>query len=315
MTEAQMNGSTHPNGSNHVRGGSQATQRVRLDCAYRGTHFRGWAKQPELRTVQGVIEAALELVFREPIELTVAGRTDAGVHASAQTAHFDISLEKLLTSAKQSSVEEALPALLRRLNKLIRRPRENENPGGEADLLIHQLTPVSNDFDARFAALRRHYVYRLAGKSQRNPLYGETVWWVEADLDLSRMREAAAQLLGEYDFLSFCKPRVGATTVRAVEQIELREAETGLEIHLSADAFCHSMVRSIVGSLVEVGRGKQSVDWIKMLRDNPCRSHAAPLAPAHGLTLRAVDYPPAAQWAAQQHLTRRTRSLVPEGGK
>lgn len=293
--------------------GNQPTHRLRIDCAYRGTHFHGWAKQPGLRTVQGAIEDALELIFRQPIELTVAGRTDAGVHASAQTAHCDIPTEKLLNHTKQSSVEDACTALLRRLNKLVGRPRETKNSGGEADLLIHAIAPVANTFDARFAALRRHYVYRLAATQQRNPLYAETVWWVDADLNISAMQAAGQLLLGQHDFLSYCKPRAGATTIRTLEQLELHETDTHLEIHLTADAFCHSMVRSIVGALVEVGKGRRDAQWIKHLRDDPCRNHAAPLAPPHGLTLRAVDYPPAQDWAAQQQLTRRTRSLIPEG--
>ncbi|MDO5061125.1 MAG: tRNA pseudouridine(38-40) synthase TruA [Actinomycetaceae bacterium] len=285
------------------------TQRIRLDCAYKGTHFRGWAKQPGLRTVQGVNEAALAMIFRVPIELTVAGRTDAGVHAEAQTAHFDVNTADLLRITKAEAVESALLVLTRRLNRLVGRPREIE--GGEADLVIYRLTAVDASFDARFAALRRHYVYRLAGGQLRNPLYGDVTWWVEADLDLTAMRAAAAHLVGEHDFLSFCKPRKGASTVRTLETLELVAGPAGLEVRLSADAFCHSMVRSMVGALVEVGRGRRAPGWVQQLVAHPSRDGAAPLAPPHGLALAKVDYPRAENWADQQMLTRRFRGDCP----
>lgn len=285
------------------------TQRIRLDCAYKGTHFHGWAKQPGMRTVQGVIEDALTLIFRGPVELTVAGRTDAGVHAQAQTAHFDVNVLDLLRVTKEEVSESTLQMLTRRLNRLVGRPRENSK--GEADLLIYRLTAVDASFDARFAAVRRHYVYRLSGGEMRNPLYGDLAWWVDADLDLTAMREAALLLVGERDFLSFCKPREGASTVRTLEKLDLVTSSVGLEIHLSADAFCHSMVRSIVGALVEVGRGRRTCAWVQDLVANPSRIGAAPLAPPHGLVLAKVDYPRAEDWAEQQRVTRRFRGDCP----
>ncbi len=288
--------------------------RFRLECAYRGTFFRGWAKQPGLRTVQGTLEEALALVLREPVELTVAGRTDAGVHASAQTAHFDVCADRLMQVTKQAEVVHACEALTRRLNRLIR--RADSNASGLPDVVVYSIEPVADVFDARFAALRRHYVYRVADVAGRNPLYAESVWWVEEPLQIHLMREAARALVGEHDFLSFCKPREGASTIRTLEAVDLVETDTGLEVRLSADAFCHSMVRSIVGALVEVGRGRKLVTWIADLVAFPSREQAAPLAPPHGLTLRAVDYPPAEQWAAQQQQTRRLRSVADfsEGG-
>lgn len=295
--------------------------RVRMSCAYRGTFFKGWAKQPGLRTVQGVLEAALALIFQRELELTVAGRTDAGVHASAQTAHFDVSAGELaevmrlpvdVVSAAGFALD--LSGLTKRLNRLVSRA---EGGSPQPDLVVAKLEVVSADFDARFAALRRHYVYRIGDLEGRNPLYAETVWWVEAPLQLGVMREAAVVLLGEHDFLSFCKPRLGASTVRTLERVELFKTEVGLEVHLTADAFCHSMVRSIVGALVEVGRGRRDPEWLARLLAAPSRQGSAPLAPAHGLTLAGVDYPPAHLWAAQQGRARRLRSLgevVPEGG-
>ncbi|MCS4484585.1 tRNA pseudouridine(38-40) synthase TruA [Gleimia sp. 6138-11-ORH1] len=281
--------------------------RIRLDCAYKGTAFHGWAKQPGQRTVQGTLENALELVFRRPIELTVAGRTDAGVHAQAQVAHFEVNATELSAVTKTDTVAEGLKALLRRLNRLIDRPREKR--GGQADLVVHQLSEVPTSFDARFAAKRRHYIYRLATSGKHDPLRGDFTWWVAETLDLTKMREGAQLMLGEHDFLSFCKPREGASTVRTLEKLELRATEAEIEVHLTADAFCHSMVRSIVGALVEIGKGKRELTWLQSLIEHPSRQAAAPLAPPHGLTLAKVDYPPAEEWESQQRLTRRFRSL------
>lgn len=280
--------------------------RVRLDLGYRGTQFHGWARQPGLRTVQGVIEEALFTLLREEVTLTVAGRTDAGVHAAAQVATFDVEAEKIARLSREATLERGLAALRNRLNALL--ARSSAGPG--ADAVIVRASTVSTDFDARFSALTRHYRYRMSDRVETNdPLTDETVWWVGSSLNVEAMQEAARELLGEHDFLSFCKPREGATTIRTLKQLEVLRTPSGIEVTLAADAFCHSMVRSIVGALVEVGKGRREAEWVRKLVEMPSREQAAPIAPAHGLTLIGVDYPSEDQWQAQQQLARRVRSL------
>lgn len=275
--------------------------RLRLDLAYDGSGFHGWAAQPGLRTVEGVISEALALVLRRPVQLTVAGRTDAGVHARAQTAHFELS------ATEAASFESA--ALLRRIQRLLMR-------GGEPDIVLRALTPVTADFDARFSASGRSYCYRLAdAEAAFDPLARINVWWQPGlSLDTGAMAAAAESLLGEHDFLSFCRPREGATTIRTLTTLAVRRREDGV-ILLSprADAFCHSMVRSLVGALVEVGRGKRDPEWLRTLVDRPSRSHGVPVVPACGLTLEGVEYPPPEEWGARAARARSKRILSVDG--
>lgn len=298
-------------------------QRLRIDLAYDGTLFHGWATQPGLRTVQGELQEALSLILRQPVALTVAGRTDAGVHAEAQVAHFDVA-EPGVTRALPDLRGGTLRRLTARLNGLLSanytrvlRPVA-ERPyiprgylaKGESDLTVASITPVSSAFDARFSALGRAYRYTLAdGGSTLNPLDRRGQWWAGGPaLDLSRMQEAAAELLGEHDYLSFCKPRDGATTTRTLRQLEIGRGHGGLiHVWVAADAFCHSMVRSLVGSLTEVGRGRRDVAWIRSLLCDPSRAHNVPVAPARGLTLVAVEYPSPEEWAARAAQARNRR--------
>lgn len=311
------------------------TLRIRLDLSYDGTNFHGWASQPGQRTVQGEIEAGLGLVLRCPTVLTVAGRTDAGVHARHQVAHFDVEQarwEKLAPRGAESTAEACATALVRRLNGVIARAygqwmrdRALNAPKGAADIVIREAHVVSSDFDARFSALGRHYCYRLMSGAV-DPLRRFDVLSLEQPLDVDLMNRAAAQLLGEHDFLSYCRPREGATTIRTLTRLEFKPSSTALvhrsgaltpqqgapesalvECFVDADAFCHSMVRSLVGALVEVGLGRRSVDWPYELLQACSRTSAAPIAPAHGLTLEGVDYPAPDQWAsrAQQARSRR----------
>lgn len=318
------------------------TLRIRLDLSYDGTNFHGWASQPGQRTVQGEIEAGLGLVLRCPTALTVAGRTDAGVHARHQVAHFDVEQarwEKLAPRGAEPTAEACATALVRRLNGVIARAygqwmrdRALNAPKGTADVVIREAHVVSSDFDARFSALGRHYCYRLMSGAV-DPLRRFDVLSLEHPLDVDLMNRAAAQLLGEHDFLSYCRPREGATTIRMLTRLEFKPSSTALvhpstalvhrsgtltpqqdapesalvECFVDADAFCHSMVRSLVGALVEVGLGRRSVDWPYELLQACSRTSAAPIAPAHGLTLEGVDYPAPDQWAsrAQQARSRR----------
>jgi tRNA pseudouridine38-40 synthase len=246
--------------------------------------------QPERRTVCGVLAGALSVVLREPVALTVAGRTDAGVHATGQVAHSD------------------LPAdldpewLVRRLARLL-----------PPDVRVRAVTPVPPEFDARFSALRRHYRYRVATALHgAEPLRAhDTVSWPHP-LDLDAVSAASERLLGEHDFAAFCKRREGATTVRALQRLSwTREPDGVVTAAVSADAFCHSMVRSLVGALLDVGRGRRAPDWPAGLLLRGERASEVPVAPAHGLTLVGVDYPPAAELAARASTTRRLRVPPP----
>ena len=262
------------------------TARFRLDIAYDGTDFSGWAVQPGRRTVAGVLIGALVTVLRVPVPLTVAGRTDAGVHATGQVASADL----------PADVDTA--RLLRRLPRIL-----------PADVRVTAVIPAPTEFDARFAALRRHYRYRVATAPWgADPLRArDTVAWPHA-LDLDAVAAASARLLGEHDFAAFCKRREGATTVRALERLEWTRGADGIvEAAVSADAFCHSMVRSLVGALLDVGRGRRGGDWLADLLGRTTRASEVPVAPAHGLTLVGVDYPPDDQLAARAAITRRVR--------
>lgn len=259
---------------------------MRLDLAYDGTAFSGWAAQPGLRTVQGVLEQVLATVARDaPARLTVAGRTDAGVHARGQVAHVDLAPEV---------AEDRL--LLRRLNGLL-----------PADVRVHKVRVVPAAFDARFSALWRRYRYRVAdGPEAVDPLRRrDTLAWPRP-LDLDLLREAAAGLVGEHDFAAYCRRREGATTVRGVLGLDWRREDV-LVMEITADAFCHSMVRSLVGALIAVGEGRRAVSWPASLLQRAQRATDVPVAPPHGLCLEAVGYPPDADLAARQQVTRALR--------
>ena len=262
------------------------TARFRLDIAYDGTDFSGWALQPGRRTVAGVLTEALTVVLRTPVALTVAGRTDAGVHATGQVAHAD------LPAASDAEW------LVRRLARLL-----------PPDLRVRAVTPVPDAFDARFSALRRHYRYRVATAPYgAEPLRArDTVAWPHP-VDLDAVNAASALLLGEHDFAAFCKRREGATTIRELQRFSwTRGADEVVTAAVTADAFCHSMVRSLVGALLDVGRGRRPVDFPASLLRRGTRASEVAVAPAHGLTLVGVDYPTPAELAARAELTRRLR--------
>ncbi len=260
--------------------------RVRLDLGYDGTEFSGWARQPSLRTVCGVLEDALSQVLRRPLTLTVAGRTDAGVHASGQVAHVDLPTE---------SDVDGLP---KRLSRIL-----------PADVRVFRATRVPEAFDARFSALRRHYEYRVADAPfGAHPLHRlDTISWPRP-LSLDAMAEASRLLLGEHDFCAFCKRREGATTIRELQRLEWTRGEDGvLTAAVSADAFCHSMVRSLVGALLAVGEGRKPADWPASLLRSTERSSSVTVAPPHGLTLVRVDYPADGDLATRAEVTRNVR--------
>ncbi len=277
--------------------------RVRLDVAYNGARFHGWAAQPGLRTVEGVLADALATVVRAPVQLTVAGRTDAGVHAAAQVAHVDLDAEawgRLPGRSDRGSGD----ALVDRLNGVLRRESE-----GRWDVVVRAATQTTPDFDARFSALGRHYCYRLADSAGVWPPTRDDVAFHRRALDTAAMAEAATALLGEHDFLPFAKPREGATTIRTLKQLDVTREDGLVTFRLMADAFCHSQVRFMVGALTRVGEGARPVGWVGDVLAAGVRDSAVPLAPAEGLTLEGVDYPDPANYAAQAARARIVRTL------
>lgn len=297
---------------------------MRLDLAYDGAAFSGWAAQPGLRTVEGVLTDALRTVLRSPVRLTVAGRTDAGVHAAAQVAHLDVSREAWAGLPGRSDRPPGTALLARLAGVLAREARGLPGtPRGASDIAVTGARVVPAAFDARFSAVGRRYVYRIADAgSPRDPARRGQVLWGAGRLDVDAMAASAAPLLGEHDFLSYCRPRAGATTIRTLRRLEWRRAATGdpggdaglVALTVEADAFCHSMVRSLVGAGIAVGRGRRPPAWPAALLAARSRRDAAPLAPAHGLTLEAVDYPADDELAAQAERARTLRGPA-RGGR
>lgn len=267
--------------------------RLRLDLSYDGTGFAGWAVQPGQRTVQGTVEAALAVVLRRPVHLTVAGRTDAGVHASGQVAHADVPMTVWVADG---------PKLLRRLAGVL-----------PPDVRVRGIALAPPDFDARFAALSRRYVYRLSDAPWGVPPLRrlDTVGWSRS-LDVEAIRQAAAGLIGLHDFTAFCKHRPYATATRTLQVLDWERLPGGLVVAtVQADAFCHNMVRGLVGCLLGVGEGRRPVEWPVSLLAATERSGAVPVAPAHGLTLVDVTYPDDLDLSARTALTRARRTDLP----
>ena len=268
--------------------------RVRLDLSYDGTEFAGWARQRSgVRTVQGVLEEALTAVLRlhEPAQLTVAGRTDAGVHASGQVAHLD-----LPTGTWKVHADKLLYRLAGKL---------------PMDVRVWRITEAPTDFDARFAALSRRYVYRV-GDSRYGvePVRRRFVLWHAHALDVDAMNSAAALLLGEHDFAAYCKKREGATTIRRLLNMRWeRTRPDEVEATVEADAFCHSMVRALVAALLMVGDGRRPAEFPAEVLGSLARHPGVNVVPPHGLSLEEVRYPADAELAARAAEARRKRTL------
>ena len=272
--------------------------RIRLDLAYDGSEFHGWAAQRELRTVQGELTAALRLALRLPeVAVVCAGRTDTGVHARGQVVHLDVDDAVLARSAGRSQ-DPPLEALLRRLNGIL-----------PADVRIRRATEVPAYFDARFGALRRRYAYRVADRPEAvDPLVRSHVLAWPRPLDLDAMNAASRLLVGRHDFASFCKQREGATTIRTLEALSWERDASGVAVGtVVADAFCHSMVRSLVGCLLAVGEGRRPVAWAGEVLRAGARSSSVVVVQPHGLTLEEVDYPADDDLAARAEQTRARR--------
>ena len=286
---------------------AEETTRLRLDIAYDGTDFAGWARQPKLRTVQGVLESALATVFHRygpPPLLTVAGRTDAGVHATGQVAHLDLTPAQLASLDARDNRGGGAPALARRLNGIA---------GLTSDVWVASSAIAPAGFDARFSATWRIYEYRVADATRpRNPLERNHTLWHPAVLDAEKMAAAAEALLGLHNWASFCKPREGSTMIRTLQEFRWDRRDDGVLVaRVQADAFCHSMVRSLVGASVAVGEGKIGRGDLIALRDAEERTSVFKVAPARGLTLIEVGYPPDNELASRAEQTRARRDATP----
>lgn len=271
------------------------TVRLRLDLAYDGGDFAGWARQPEQRTVQGVLEDALHRLFRTEVALTVAGRTDSGVHATGQVAHADVPS----VDEAESDGSASLRTVVRRLAGIL-----------PPDVRVLAAVPVSEDFDARFSALARRYVYRIGDAAWGVPPLRrhDTLAWPRP-LDEELMHAAAQPLVGMHDFAAYCRRREGATTVRELQRLACERAGDRITVTVVADAFCHQMVRSLVGALLAVGDGRRTVDWPESLLSRGTRADDVQVAPAYGLCLAGVDYPPDSELAERAQLTRARRDM------
>jgi tRNA pseudouridine38-40 synthase len=270
-----------------------AVTRLRLDISYDGTDFAGWAHQPGQRTVAGIVADALTTVLRldEGAKLTVAGRTDAGVHATGQVAHVDVPVDAARTDPRDT---------LRRLAGVL--------PG---DVRVWGLRTAPAGFDARFSATGRRYAYRVCdGPFGVPPLRRGFVLWYPHPLDVDAMNAAAAALVGEHDFAAFCKRREGATTIRTLRELVWRRTDRyELVGDVRADAFCHSMVRALVGCLLMVGDGRRPVGFPAEVLAGLTRHPSVSVARPHGLTLEEIYYPPDDQLAARAEAARRVRTL------
>jgi tRNA pseudouridine38-40 synthase len=239
----------------------------RLDLAYDGSAFHGYATQPGLRTVQRELERALRHQVGDVITV-VAGRTDRGVHAEGQVVCFSL--------PDEIDAERVLRSLNRQLGQ---------------EIAVHDLRRVDDDFHARFSATARRYRYEILSRAVHDPLRARTTWHVTHALDVAAMNEAAALLVGTRDFASFCRRREGASTVRDVLWAQWRRVGDIVELSIAANAFCHQMVRSVVALLVEVGRGRLAPADVEAILDATDRRRGAGVAPPQGLTLVAVGYP------------------------
>lgn len=249
-------------------------RRLRLDLSYDGTNFSGWGRQPDRRTVQQTVEDAIATVAQAKAETIVAGRTDAGVHATGQVIHVDLPESLELTD------------LAYKLNRIL-----------DEDIRINNIEIAPAAFHARFSALRRYYEYRILDENKVIPpldRFNTESWYRPLDVDV--MNNASALLLGTHNFAAFCKFREGATTIRTLETFQWRRDREGyLAGDVVADAFCYSMVRNLVGAIVCVADGRKDASWITTLLEDKERVSDSLVFPGRGLTLYKVDYPDAAE--------------------
>lgn len=274
--------------------------RIRIDLAYDGTGFSGWAKQPGRKSIVATLEDALGRVMRtdpSTFSLVVAGRTDAGVHATGQVCHVDIP-----GGTTVPRDDEAFASLTRRVNGAL---------GKSGHIVVHRISAAPAGFDARFSPLSRRYSYLIADRlTTKDPRTRFHTLWVSNSLDLAAMNALSDKLLGLHDWAAFCRARVGATTIRDLHRFSWTRREDGVVVgEVIADAFCHSMVRSLVGAAVAVGNGKLTASDVVAARERRERTSLWKTMAAHGLTLEEVVYPPDSELAARGEQTRGVRSL------
>ena len=250
-------------------------RRLRIDIAYDGTAFFGWATQPDHRTIQDHVEHAISQVSRGEVQSIVAGRTDAGVHATGQVIHVDLPDAVFIDGFSYADLRY-------KLNRIL-----------DEDVRIMEISDAPEGFHARFSALRRIYTYKILDANEVIPplsRYDLAPWYRPLDADL--MNKASALLLGHHDFAAFCKFKEGGTTIRTLEKYQWQRDETGLLVaEVVADAFCYSMVRNLVGAVVCVADGRKDPSWVAELLANKERVSDSLVFPARGLTLYQVDYP------------------------
>ncbi len=263
--------------------------RLRIDLAYDGTNFSGWAIQPDRRTLQEEVEKAIAMVSQAKIESIVAGRTDAGVHATGQVIHVDV----------PESLD--LNDLAYKLNRIL-----------DTDIRVTNVSVAPEAFHARFSALRRHYTYKILDENKVVPpldRFDVASWY--RPLDIYLMNKASALVLGQHDFAAFAKFREGATTIRELQRFEwVRDSRGYLVADVVADAFCYSMVRNLVGATVCVGDGRFPPEWILTTLINKVRISDSLVFPALGLTLRQVDYPSDSELLERAQKTVARRDLL-----
>ncbi|WP_197273514.1 MULTISPECIES: tRNA pseudouridine synthase A [Micrococcaceae] len=278
--------------------------RIRLDLSYDGGPFSGWALQPGRRTVQGVLEESLALLLRRPVRVTVAGRTDAGVHARGQVVHLDLREEEWRGLPRGHELDPAV-ALLRRIRGALSRILGDLSGAVE----VHSVDLALPGFDARFSALWRRYTYRIAdGQALWDPLGRSYTLWHRNPLDVSALNQGASRLLGLQDFRSYCKPREGATTIRELQRFEFSRGGDGVLVAtVQADAFCHNMVRALIGSALYVGEGQHQPGWLYERLMERKRDAKSVLAAPHPLVLAEVAYPSGPELLARAELTRARR--------
>jgi tRNA pseudouridine38-40 synthase len=249
---------------------SAARRRLAVGLEYDGARFAGWQLQPGLATIQDLVQRALGSVADHPVEATCAGRTDAAVHATGQVAHFDTMSDRPMRGWVLGANGELPP-----------------------EIAMLWAVEVDPGFHARHSALARSYRYCILQRATRPALLRERVWWVRTELDVAAMHEAAQQLVGEHDFSAFraaeCQSK---TTRRRIDSISVVADQTLVAIEVTANAFLHHMVRNIVGTLLAVGTGEQSPAWVAETLASRDRARAGITAPAHGLYLARVHYPP-----------------------
>ncbi|WP_295824912.1 tRNA pseudouridine(38-40) synthase TruA [uncultured Microbacterium sp.] len=277
--------------------------RIRLDISYDGSHFRGWARQPGLRTVQGDLETALERIVGGSPRLIVAGRTDAGVHATGQVAHLDLDEEqtaRLPRRRRENDEGDAVAALAGRVRGVL---------GAYPDVTVRRTAIAPDGFDARFSAVWRRYSYRLADATTGyDPLDRLRTTTLRSTLDVEAMDAAAGRLIGLHDFAAYCKAREEATTIRTLLEYDWRRDDDGVLVaNVRADAFCHSMVRALVGACVAVGEGRIGIDDVVAIRDARLRIPETKVLAARGLVLAEVGYPADELLAARAEQTRNRR--------